>query len=147
MKLLLPCVFALGSFTLLAQSDAHPNFTGTWQFDAAKSDVRSKVELTAWTIHQDGESIAIDEEFKGHTLSMKCGTDGKNCKAKPEGESGEVMFYYNGPLLVETDFLGHEKDHVVKKRLKLAEDGKTIEIEVLHVNPAAPAEKWVFAKK
>jgi hypothetical protein len=70
-----------------------------------------------------------------------------NCKGKPDGESGEVMFYYNGALLVETDFLGHEKDRVVKKRLKLGEDGKTMEIEVLHIAPQGPTEKWVFAKQ
>ena len=37
---------------------------------------------------------------------MKCGTNGKNCKGKPDGEPGEVTFYYNGAMLVETDFLG-----------------------------------------
>jgi len=146
MRNLLPCLL-LAVSTLLADGSSHPNFTGTWHLDTAKSEIHSRVELTSWAIQQDDNSIAIDEQIKGRTVSMKCGTDGKNCKAKPEGESGEVMFYYNGEMLVETDFLGHDKDRVVKKRLKMGGDGKTMEIEVLHVNPAGPTEKWVFAKQ
>jgi hypothetical protein len=140
MKLLLLCAF-------LADGSSHPNFTGTWNLDTAKSEIHSRVELTSWAIRQDDTSIAIDEQIKGRTVSMKCGTDGKNCKAKPQGESGEVMFYYNGEMLVETDFLGHDKDRVIKKRLKMGVDGKTLEIEVLHVSPVGPSEKWVFAKQ
>jgi len=132
---------------LFAQDADHPNFTGTWLLDTSKSQIQTKVAVTAWAIHQDDASIAIDEQMQGKTASLKCGTDGSNCKAKPEGESGEVTFYYNGALLVETDILGHNKDHVVKKRMKLVEDGKTMEIEVLHVSPQGPSEKWVFEKQ
>jgi hypothetical protein len=142
MKLLL-CL-ALGSF---AFAQEHPNFSGTWQLAVEKSELHSKPKLVSMAIRQDESSITIDEQVNNKTVSMTCGTDGKNCKAKPEGESGEVMFYYNGALLVETDFFGHDKDRVVKKRLKMGGDGKTMEIEVLHMNPAAPAEKWVFAKQ
>jgi hypothetical protein len=134
-----PCLFA--------QDTAHPNFTGTWYLDTAKSEIRSKLQATAWAIRQNDDSIAIDQQIKGKTESLKCGTNGLNCKGKPDGESGEVTFYYNGAMLVETDFLGHDKDRVVKKRLKLAEDGKTMEIEVMHVNPQGPTEKWVFQKQ
>jgi hypothetical protein len=132
---------------LLAQDGAHPNFSGTWQLDPAKSEIHTKVAATAWAIRQDDESISIDQEIKGKVQSLKCGLNGANCKGKPDGESGEVTFYYNGALLVETDFFGHDKDRVVKKRLKLGDDGKTMEIEVLHITPQGPSEKWVFAKQ
>ena len=147
MRLFLPSLFLTGLVGLLAQTASHPNFTGNWHFDAAKSEVHSRIEVTDRAIKQDDDFIAIDEEIKGRTVSMKCGTDGKSCKAKPDGGNGEVMFYYNGEMLVETELLGRDKNHVVKKRLKLANDGKTMEIEVLHVNPVAPAEKWVFEKQ
>jgi hypothetical protein len=140
MILLLPCLL------LLAQDAAHPNFTGTWHLDTAKSQILTKLEATDWAIHQDDTSIVIDQQAPGHPSTVKCGTDGTNCKAKPEGETGEVMFYYNGAMLVETDFIGRSKDRVVKKRMKLGEDGKTMEIEVLHISPQGPPEKWVFAK-
>jgi hypothetical protein len=129
----------------LAAQDQHPNFTGTWQLDAAKSELHSKTPAT-WAIQQSDDSIAINQDLNGKTEVVKCGTNGANCKAKPGGESGEVMFYYNGAMLVETDFLGHDKDKVVKKRLKLGADGKTMEIEVQHVSPQGPTEKWVFQK-
>lgn len=147
MRLLLPSLLATGLLGLYAQSAEHPNFTGSWHFNAAKSEVHTKLDIADRAIRQDDASIAIDEQVKGQTVSTKCGTEGTSCKAKLDGENGEVMFYYNGAMLVETDFLGHDKDRVIKKRLKLASDGKTMEIEVLHVNPVAPPEKWVFEKQ
>ena len=146
MKTIVFLFLVSGACSLFAQDNAKPNFSGTWQLDAAKSEIHTKVEATAWAIHQDADSIAIDQQIKGHQLTLKCGTNGANCKGKPDGENGEVTFYYNGALLVETDFLGHDKDRVVKKRLKMGADGKTMEIEVLHVSPQAPPEKWVFEK-
>jgi len=132
------------SVTLLA--DDRPNFTGKWQLDAAKSEIHTKA-ASAWSIEQTGDSISINQEEAGRTESLKCGTDGKTCKAKEDGQTAEIMFYYNGPLLVETDMFGHDNGRVVKKRLKMAPDGKTMEVEVMHITPAAPAEKWVFAKQ
>jgi hypothetical protein len=132
---------------LWAQEPEHPNFTGTWHLDTTKSQIHSKLQATAWAIQQSEDSISIDQQIKGKSEVLKCGTNGSNCKGKPDGESAEVTFYYNGAMLVETDFLGHDKDRVVKKRLKLAQDGKSMEIEVLHVNPQGPTEKWVFEKQ
>jgi len=136
----------LGAVCLLGQPADHPNFTGSWQLDTAKSEIHTKVQATAWAIQQSGDSIAINQQLGAKTEVVKCGTNGSNCKAKPDGQAGEVMFYYNGAMLVETDFFGHDKDRVVKKRLKLAADGKTMEIEVQHVSPLGPTEKWVFEK-
>jgi hypothetical protein len=146
MKPSLTLLLLAGSVCLLAQTPDHPNFTGSWQLDTAKSEIHTKVQATAWAIQQSDDSIAIKQQLGAKTEVVKCGTHGSNCKARPDGESGEVMFYYNGALLVETDFLGHDKDRVVKKRLKLAPDGKTMEIEVQHVSPKGPTEKWVFDK-
>ena len=135
-----------GALLLFGQTADRPNFTGSWQLDTARSEIHSKVQATAWAVEQSNDSIAISQRLGAKTEVVKCGTNGSNCKAKPDGESGEVMFYYNGAMLVETDFLGRDKDRVVKKRLKLAADGKTMEIEVQHVNPVGPTEKWVFEK-
>src|ERR687892_593199 len=62
---------------------------------------------------------------------------------KLEGESGQVSMYYNGPVLVELDMNG---DHVTKKRLHLAADGKAMEMEVVPISPPGASEKLVFAK-
>ena len=53
--------------------------------------------------------------------------------------------YYNGALLVELD-MEHNGDHVVKKRLHMADGGKTLEMELVPVNPPGPTEKLIFVK-
>jgi hypothetical protein len=96
-------------------------------------------------IKQDGDTIAVTSEEDGKSLEFKCATNGQNCKRK--GEPGEVSLYYNGAVLVELDMDGHDSDHVIKKRLHLAGDGKSMEMEVMRISPPGPAEKLVFAKK
>jgi hypothetical protein len=135
------------SASLLAENSARPNFTGKWLLDTAKSQVRSKTPATVWDIHETDKSISIDEPLKGKTESLKCELGSTTCKTNMDGKPAEVTFYYNGDVLVEMDFLGEGKDHVVKKHFKLALDGKTLEIEVLYINPAEPPEKWVFARQ
>jgi hypothetical protein len=147
MRQVLLGVLICGCASLLADDSAHPNFTGNWLLDAAKSEVHTKAPASAWDIRQTDDTISISEQLQGKTESMTCEISTKACKTKVEGEAAEVTFYFNGNMLVETDLLGHGKDRVVKKRLKLAADGKTLEIEVMHITPVAPAEKWVFEKR
>jgi hypothetical protein len=131
MRQVLLGVLICGCASLLADDSAHPNFTGNWLLDAAKSEVHTKAPASAWDIRQTDDTISISEQLQGKTESMTCEISTKACKTK----------------VVETDLLGHGKDRVVKKRLKLAADGKTLEIEVMHITPVAPAEKWVFEKR
>jgi hypothetical protein len=147
MKQVTVCILACGCMSLWADDSAHPNFTGSWQLDAAKSEVHSRAPANVWDIRQTDDSISIGEQLQGKTESMTCEISTKACKTKVEGEAAEVTFYFNGNILVETDLLGHSKDRIVKKRLKLAADGKILEIEVMHIAPVAPAEKWVFEKR
>jgi hypothetical protein len=146
MKTILLCALTCGCASLLADDSARPNFTGSWQFDTTKSEVHSKTPANAWDIRQTDDSISIDEQVQGKTESMTCEISTKACKTRVEGQSAEVTFYFNGNMLVETDLLGRGKDRVVKKRLKLTPDGKTMEVEVMYITPVAPAEKWVFEK-
>lgn len=145
MKPILLCALLCACASLPA--DDHPNFTGNWQFDNTKSEVHTKNPATAWDIKQTEDSISINEDLSGKTESMTCEISMKTCKTKVDGETADVTFYFNGNMLVETDLLGRGKDRIVKKRLKLAADGKTLEVEVMHITPVAPAEKWVFEKR
>ncbi|MGD1069400.1 MAG: hypothetical protein ABSB15_04605 [Bryobacteraceae bacterium] len=147
MKQVFFCVLICGCASLPANASAHPDFTGNWQFDTAKSEVHTKAPPSSWDIRQTDDSISISEQLQGKTESMTCEISPRACKTKVDGKSAEVSFYFNGDMLVETDLLGRGKDRVVKKRLKLAADGKTLEIEVMHISPVAPAEKWVFEKR
>lgn len=132
------CLLLVSGALSLAQD--HPNFSGDWKLDTAKSQ-GSDIKATELTIHQDGDSITVTGQKDGKSLEFKCATNGQNCKRK--GESGQVSMYYNGPVLVELDMNG---DHVTKKRLRLADDGKTIEMEVTPISPPGASEKLVFAK-
>lgn len=136
------CLLLVSGAVSLAQD--HPNFSGDWQLDNAKSQ-GAQAKAIQLAIKQDGDTISVTSEEDGKSLEFKCATNGQNCKRK--GEPGEVSMYYNGPVLVELDMEGHSGDHVIKKRLHLADDGKSMEIEVMPISPPGPAEKLVFAKK
>jgi hypothetical protein len=132
------CLLLVSGALSLAQD--HPNFTGDWKLDTAKSQ-GSDAKAIELTIQQDGDNIAVTGQRDGKSLEFKCATNGQNCKRK--GESGQVSMYYNGPVLVELDMNG---DHVTKKRLHLANDGKAMEMEVTPISPPGASEKLVFAK-
>ena len=68
-------------------------------------------------------------------------------KSQAHSRAPRSPCYYNGPTLIETDVMGHEKDRVVKKRIKLGEDGKTMEVEVQYINPKGDTERLVFDRQ
>jgi hypothetical protein len=133
------------SFQAAGDSD-HPNLTGKWRLDTTKSEIHSVKDIQEWDIQQSDDVIEIASQAQGRTESIKCATTGKDCNSKEAGESAQISFYYNGPMLIEMDLLGHNKEHVVKKRMKLGADGKTLEVEVMHITPQAPTDKLVFEK-
>ncbi|HYL39263.1 MAG TPA: hypothetical protein VEV17_25310 [Bryobacteraceae bacterium] len=119
-----------------------PNFTGTWQFDASKSELHNvKMASATWLIEEKDNSIHITETEGGRKLELKCSTDGKDCDAS---DKAKASFWYNGPLLVEMETRG---DHVVRYRLKLADDGKSMRVELTHIVPALDGiDVLMFAK-
>lgn len=135
------CLFLFSGMIVLAQD--HPNFSGNWQLDANKSENPHAKDI-ALAIQQDDDSITVTSQEEGKSLEFKCATNGQNCKMK--GEPADVSVYYNGALLVELD-MEHNGDHVIKKRIHMGNDGKTLEVELMRVNPPGPTEKLVFTKK
>ncbi len=111
------CLFLVSGALSLAQD--HPNFSGDWKLDTAKSQA-SETKAMELAIKQDGDDISITGQQDGKSLEFKCATTGQNCKR-------------NG-------------DHVVKKRLQLADGGKSMEMDVMRISPPGPSEKLVFAK-
>lgn len=136
------CLILLSSTLVIAED--HPNFSGTWQLDSSKSQ-GSTSGAVALSIHQDNDQITLVSDEGGKSVTIKCSTNGQNCKM--EGGAGEVSMYFNGAMLVELDMEGHNGERVTKKRLQMGDDGKTLEIEVLRITPPGPSEKLVFAKK
>lgn len=135
---------ALVALPLAAQD--RPNLSGTWQFDGAKSELHTvKVAGVTWVINEDDSTIQIVESEEGASkkVELKCTTDGKECKVA--GEKGTTSFWYNGPMLVEMETRG---DHVVRYRMKLSDDGKTLTVDTTSIVPQSTQDDvLVFHKQ
>lgn len=120
-------------FASLAASQDRPSLTGTWQFDAGKSDLKTlKLSEATWVIDEKENAIHITESegAKNKKIDMQCTTDGKECPVS--GDKAKASFWYNGPLLVEMETKG---DHVTRYRLKVSDDGNTLTVEITHIVP------------
>jgi hypothetical protein len=126
----------------------HPNLSGTWQLDAAHSQIHeSKVKTETLEIQQKEDAVQIADDAniagKDHKSEYQCLADGSMCKAKDLS----VMVYYNGPALVVME-MRHNNEIVVKKRIKASDDGKTLSMDVIHVAPVGlKDETLTFVKQ
>lgn len=110
----------------------HPDLTGVWKMSDAGETI---------SIRQKGDAVEIAVTGK-ENAEYQCRTTGEACKIK----GGEVSLWYNGDVLVVMETL-HSKARVVKKRLKLADDGKSLEEEIVHIVPASASEKHSLARQ
>jgi hypothetical protein len=58
-----------------------------------------------------------------------------------------VSFWYNGPALVELVSKGHNKETVVKKRMRISDDGKLMNVEYIPMVGSEQPAKLVFEKQ
>jgi hypothetical protein len=137
---------ALAILSLPLAGQDRPNLSGTWQFDGSKSELHTvKVSGATWVINEDDSTIQITEIEDGASkkIELKCTTDGKECKVT--GDKGTASFWYNGPMLVEMENKG---DHVMRYRMKLSEDGKTLTVDTTSIVPqSAQDDVLVFRKQ
>jgi len=138
--------FAVFALPAMAQEPAKPSLTGTWQFDAAKSELHNnKMTGATWVIDEGDNSIHITatESGKGKKIEMQCTTDGKECQVT--GDKSKASFWYNGPILVEMQTKG---DTVTRFKMKASEDGKTLTVELTHIVPQNDkSDLMVFQKQ
>jgi hypothetical protein len=116
----------------LAFAADHPQLTGTWQ-SANTADTVS--------IQQTDDSIQITETAHEKQTEVHCNTSGKSCKVK----GGEISFWYSGPMLVMMESL-HGASRVTEKRWTTSADGKTLNLEVVHIAPAGNPEKIAYRR-
>jgi len=119
-------------FASLVQAQDQPSFSGTWQFDASKSDVHNtKISSATWVIEETDTSIHITETENGKNkkTELQCTTDGKECKFPGDRRAS---FWYNGTMLVEMET---KSEHVTRFRMKISEDGKTLTVEITQIVP------------
>lgn len=148
-----PCLIVSLFFAnvIWGDSQPRPDLNGVWRLEPSQCELHSHVpsQLT-WQIEQtDGAIHLIQRLGAGKNADeLRCGTDGKDCKVKEEGHSAVMNFYYNGPVLVELESQGANKDTVIKKRISVSKDGSLITVDVIHVLPLGrPPEKLVLSKQ
>ncbi|MCC6537124.1 MAG: hypothetical protein IT162_06210 [Bryobacterales bacterium] len=129
-------LLALGAMPFLCAAE-RPDFTGNWRQEGGQGGTI--------TITQSEEELSISSKA-GAGTEVKCALRGQSCKAIVDGERVSVSYWFNGPMLVEMATGGKQKDRAVKTRRKLAEDGQTMEVEVMPIAPPGKAEKLTFVK-
>jgi hypothetical protein len=128
-----------------------PNFSGTWQLDAAKSpeaegrtitytiqDAAGKISFTRVVHERDGKEI---------TSQFTCGTEGSQCDFDEGGHKAHVSLWYNGPALMILKTDGPKEDAVTQWKLVLDPGGKSLKVDFEHIDPTEKAETLVFDKK
>jgi hypothetical protein len=127
-----------------AQDQERPSFSGTWQFDASKSEVHSsKISSATWAIEEGDNSIHISqtENGKSKKTELQCTTDGKECKFPGDRRDS---FWFSGGMLVDMET---KNDHVIRYRMKISDDGKTLTVEVTPIVPQSDKiDTLVFQK-
>jgi len=146
-------ILACGLFCVPAdaQEDAKPDLTGTWQLDAAKSEmpVNKLAGLTMLISEKDGKiNINEDEKLadgKERKITYTCTTDGRECEV-PETKA-KASFWYNGPMLVRME-TQHNGSNVTRERLKLSPDLKSLNVEISSLVPLSDkTDKLVLLKQ
>jgi hypothetical protein len=136
---------------LLSAGDAAPNFSGTWQLDAARSQIRNAGSIT-YTIEDTSEKInfsRIIQETDGKSITSKftCDTIGTQCEFDEGNHKAKVSLWYDGAALVILKTDGPKEDSVTQWRLELAPDGNTLNVKLTHIEPVEQPETLVFEKK
>jgi hypothetical protein len=130
---------------LAGQDQERPSFTGTWQFDPAKSELRSsKLSSATWVMEEGDNSIHITqtENGKPKKTELQCTTDGKECKFPGDRRDS---FWFNGSTLVDMET---KNTNVIRYRMKISDDGKTLTVEVTPIVPQSDKiDTLVFQKQ
>src|SRR5947207_15879518 len=121
--LLLPILFS--AVTLLAQS--HPNFTGTWKLNAAKSEKGSggPTELVVEVDHKDPVFNYHVRGIAGRQRIEETETFTTDGKSSRDSHGVNVTASWDGEDLVALG-TADDRSMVYVARLTLSSDGKTI---------------------
>jgi hypothetical protein len=144
-------VLAAPLLSFLAFAGSTPNFSGTWQLDAAKSPSAAGRTIT-YTI-QDASGkinftrIVRDGDGKETKSQFTCDTMGTQCDFDEGGHKTHVSLWFNGPALMIMKTDGPKEDAATQWKLELGPGGKSLNVDVEHIDPTDKPETWVFDKK
>jgi hypothetical protein len=111
--------------------------SGTW---VDQSNAGSKIVLL-----EKGDKIQVREMDGDRVLGdYTCNLSGSQCVVKEDGRSVNVMIYYNGSKLVEIKERGND---VEKRRFTLADDGKTMQVELIPLSGEGKTIRRTYQKQ
>lgn len=146
---------ALALCTVGCQAN-HPNFSGTWELDVARSDfgpVPGPSQSTQVIEHEEPHLrlTADSEGFMGEThVELEMVTDGSETVQTVEGRPRKMQTYWDGVVLVtewEVANPGQARLQMVDRRT-LSDDGETMTVQrQVRSNGADWEQTAVFARK
>ena len=122
-RLFLLSSLLLSTLSLAAQS--HPNFSGTWKLNVAKSQTTGVTQLEVEVDHKDPVLKYVVRGVAGGEAIEESETLTTDGKASRDSHGVNVEANWDGPDLVIVG-TGDDKSMVYLVRLSLSNDGKTI---------------------
>ena len=142
-KALLAAACSLLSFAALHlradDTSARAQLIGAWHpKDPAVKDAG------VWTFERKGGEVIHITYAVGDQkmVEIECETTGKDCKMKDTGRSAKVSMWFSGRNLVSLETRG---DEIVKRRFGV-EDGDSLEVEIIPIQPDGKTEKVEFRR-
>jgi hypothetical protein len=143
-----PCMLGVlgATFVIMAVGEqpmieGKPDLSGAWQIETSTAGD----QVPQWSIDQTLDKIHIKEslELGKVTTDVECGTKAVECPGRVDGKDASVVFYFNGPILVQITRKGKE---VTKVRRTLSDDGQKITMEVIPYVPAGDPKTVVLVR-
>jgi hypothetical protein len=143
--------FAAPLLACTAFAGSTPNFSGTWQLDAAKSPDAQGRTIT-YTIQEAAGKVTFtrvvhEADGKDITSKFTCDTAGTQCDFDDGGQKAHVSLWYNGPALIILKSDGPKEDAATQYKLELAPGGNSLKVSLEHIDPVGKDETLVFNKK
>jgi len=129
---------SLGSIALGDDFAERAKLTGTWQAQGEGGAANA-----VWVLESQGDVFHITNSEGDKKIADYACNLGKECEVKDGGRKVRVTVYFNGPKLVVMETKG---DEVVKRRFGAAQQGDTLELEVIPVAPAGKTEMLHFQR-
>ena len=135
----------------LAAAAGPPDYSGTWQLDAAKSPEAAGRAVTL-TIQEDSGKInftrtARERDGREVTSRFSCQPGGTTCEFDEGGHKAKVSLWYDGTALVILKTDGPKEDSVTQWKLQLGPDKNSLTVDLTHIEPNDKTENLVFDKR
>ncbi len=134
----------------LAAPSKHAALIGSWNMDAAKSQVADGRDVSL-TIDLAGDIMKFAMTAKkggaSTTSQFACDTgSGAECPFEEAGHKSKISVYFNGDVLNIWKSDGPAGDVSAQWKVEISPDGKVLTATVSHLEPAAKDEVLVFGK-